>query len=46
MRIQHERFVRSQKDLRYGDQSRQEFRLTVAIPGKLCSQDIGTVQHD
>jgi len=33
------------KDLRNGDQSRQEYMQTLAIPGELCSQDVGKVQY-
>ena len=40
-----ERFGRSQKDLRFGDQSRLEYKETLVVSGELCSQDVGKIQH-
>jgi len=33
------------KNLRYGDHSRQRLMQNLAIPGELCSQDVGEVQY-
>ena len=35
-----------QEDLTYGDHSRQRLRQTLTIPGELCSQSVGEIQHD
>jgi len=34
------------RDLRYENHSRQRLKQTVAIPGELCSQGVGMIQHD
>ena len=35
----------ARKILRYGDHSRQRLRQTLAIPGELCFQRVGEIQH-
>jgi len=43
--IRHERFGRSQEDLRYVDHSRQRLRQILTILGELHSQSVRKIQH-